>query len=110
MAAIRFHLDENMHEAVATGLRRRLIEVSTTPEAGLIGATDDEQLQYAIAHQRVLVTRDHDFYTLSATVEQHFGIVFARQGRRMIGPTVRGLANLHRTSTSEEFVNRIEFL
>jgi hypothetical protein len=39
---IRFHLDENCHRAIAEGLRRRGINVSTTPEAGLRSATDEQ--------------------------------------------------------------------
>jgi predicted nuclease of predicted toxin-antitoxin system len=109
MAEIRFHLDD-MHPAVATGLRRRSIEVSTTPESRLLEASDEEQLLFAISEQRVLVTRDHDFFALAGMVEQHPGIVFARQGRRMIGPTVLSLAHLHRATTAEQMINRIEFL
>lgn len=37
MAQIRFHLDENVSNAIATALRRIDIEVSTTPEAKLLG-------------------------------------------------------------------------
>ena len=33
---IRFHLDEHCDLAIAEGLRRRAIDVTTTPEAGLI--------------------------------------------------------------------------
>lgn len=37
---IRFHLDENVSTAVAEGLRRRGIDVTTTPEQALIGISD----------------------------------------------------------------------
>ncbi len=36
---IRFHLDENISLAVANGLRWRGIDVTTTPEEGLIAGT-----------------------------------------------------------------------
>ena len=32
---IRFHLDENVSNAIAEGLRRRIIDVTTTPEVEL---------------------------------------------------------------------------
>ena len=35
---IRFHLDENVSNAIAEGLRRRGIDVTTTSETGLIAA------------------------------------------------------------------------
>ena len=38
---IRFHLDENCSHAIAAGLRRRGIDVTTTPEVGLLGAIDE---------------------------------------------------------------------
>jgi predicted nuclease of predicted toxin-antitoxin system len=44
---IRFHLDEHCPTALAEGLRRRGIDVTTTPEAGLMQATDEEQLAFA---------------------------------------------------------------
>ena len=34
--AIRFHLDEHVDGAVAVGLRRRNIDVTTTAQAGLL--------------------------------------------------------------------------
>jgi hypothetical protein len=41
---IRFHLDEDVDPAIAEGLRRRGIDVTTTPEVGLLGARDPIQL------------------------------------------------------------------
>jgi hypothetical protein len=38
---IRFHLDENAHRAIADGLRRRGVDITTTPEAGLLNASDE---------------------------------------------------------------------
>jgi hypothetical protein len=39
---IRFHCDEQVERAIAEALRRRGIDVTTTPEAGLLGAADEE--------------------------------------------------------------------
>ena len=44
---VRFHLDEHVGNAIAAGLRRRGIDVTTTHDAGLGGATDPAQLAYA---------------------------------------------------------------
>jgi hypothetical protein len=43
---IRFHLDECCDPAIANGLRRRGIDVTTSQEAGLLEAKDEEQAQY----------------------------------------------------------------
>jgi hypothetical protein len=39
---ILFHLDENCAHAIAAGLRRRGIDVTTTPDVGLLGAIDED--------------------------------------------------------------------
>ncbi|MBW4675980.1 MAG: DUF5615 family PIN-like protein [Desmonostoc geniculatum HA4340-LM1] len=57
---IRFHLDENVSNAIAEGLRRRGIDVTTTLEAGLIGASDREQLHFALSQNRVIFTHDSE--------------------------------------------------
>jgi hypothetical protein len=36
---IKFHLDENVNNAIANGLRMRGVNVTTSPEEGLIGAS-----------------------------------------------------------------------
>src|SRR4051812_6789812 len=54
---IRFHLDEHCPTALADGLRRRGIDVSTTPEAGLMHATDEVQLAFALREGRVIFTQ-----------------------------------------------------
>jgi uncharacterized protein (DUF433 family) len=46
---IRFHLDENGSHAIAAGMRRRGINVSTTPEVGLLGAIVEDKLANARA-------------------------------------------------------------
>src|SRR5271166_3170551 len=61
---IRFHLDENCHHGVAEGLRRYGIDVTTTPEANLRGASDDEQLRFAVSQGRAFFTQDKDFLRL----------------------------------------------
>ena len=58
---IRFHLDENVDLAVAIGLRRRGVDVTTTQEIGLIRASDEKQLEFALTDGRTLVTHDEDF-------------------------------------------------
>ncbi len=57
---IRIHLDENCSLAIAEGLRRRGIDVTTTPEVGLLGASDEDQLAYCLAEDRVIFSYDDD--------------------------------------------------
>ena len=110
MAEIRYHLDEHMDTAVAVGLRRRGIDVTTTAEAGLLRASDSEQISFATARQRVFVSRERGIAAEVPSGVSHSGIVIARSGRRNVGPTVLALAHLHRTWTAEQMVARIEYL
>lgn len=57
----RFHLDEYGSRAIAEGLRRRGIDVTTTPETGFIGATDERQAAHGLAEGRVIFTQGQDF-------------------------------------------------
>jgi len=110
MAEIRFHLDEHMDTAVAVGLRRRGIDVTTTAEAGLMKASDPEQLAFGLGDERVFVTRDRGILASVNPGAAHAGIAIARSGRGQIGPTVLSLSYLHRTSTAEAMVGRVEYL
>jgi predicted nuclease of predicted toxin-antitoxin system len=88
---IRFHLDENCPNSIAEGLRRRGIDVTTTPEVGLRGAVDEDQLAGCLAEGRVLFSYDDDMLRLAATGVPHAGIVYCQQRRRKIGEIVRGV-------------------
>ncbi len=107
--AIRFHLDENMPHAVADGLRRRDVDVSTTTDAGLVGATDEKQLAFAHAENRVIVTRDADLLRLDAGGAAHAGIVFWTE-RRSMGQLISALDMLGLDQTQEEMRSRVVFL
>lgn len=107
---IRFHLDENCHGAVAEGLRRRGIDVSTTQEAGLLSAPDGRQLDHAIAEGRVIFTQDRDFLRLHAGGVAHSGLAYCDKEARTIGAIIRGLTLIWEVLEPEEMINRVEFL
>ncbi len=88
---IKFHLDENVRNAVAQGLRRRGIDVTTTPEQSLISVSDETQLKFAISQNRVIFTQDTDFLRINQINTNHCGIVYCSQGNKSIGEIIRGL-------------------
>lgn len=59
---IRFHLDEHMPRALARALQAKGIDVTTTPEAGLLESEDEEQLAYSMRERRVVVTMIQTFF------------------------------------------------
>lgn len=73
--AIRYHLDEHIDPAVSAGLKGRGIDVTTTNEAGLLGADDDDHLRFALAEMRAIMTHDEDFLVLHSQGRPHYGIV-----------------------------------
>jgi uncharacterized protein with PIN domain len=109
MAGIKFYLDEHVSRAVAKGLRQRGADVLTVPEAGMIGASDEEHLALAGREGRVIFTQDDDFLRLAAQGYLHAGIVYARQPMP-IGEIIYGLMLVLQVLTPEEMRNHIEFL
>ena len=107
---IRFHLDENCHRAVAEGLLRRGIDVTTTPTAGLRGATDEQQVAHCVAEGRVLFTQDRDFLRLHALGVPHRGIAYCPKDTKSIGEMIHGLVLIWEVLEPEEMANRVEFL
>ena len=71
---IKFHLDENVRNAISQGLRRRGVNVTTTPEQSLVGVSDEIQLNFAVSQQRVIFTQDTDFLRINLTNTNHYGI------------------------------------
>jgi predicted nuclease of predicted toxin-antitoxin system len=57
---IKFHLDENVSNAIALGLRRRGIDITTTAEVKLIGVTDLDQVNFALSQNRVIFTPNQE--------------------------------------------------
>jgi Domain of unknown function (DUF5615) len=88
---IRFHLDENCDPRIAAGIRLHGVEVSTTPEVGLLHASDEAQLAFASAQSRVIVTQDTDFLRLAAAGENTPGVAFYPDQGRSIGQVIRDL-------------------
>ena len=106
---IRFYTDEHISRAIIKGLRQRGIDVLTVPDAGMLGATDEEHLALAHAQGRVTLTRDDDFLRLAQGGLAHAGIVFLHR-ESTIGETVRGLFLTHQILEPEEIWNHIEFV
>ena len=107
---IKYHLDEHIDSAVAAGLRLRGVDVTTTIEQGLDGASDLRQLEFALANGRVLVTCDSDFIALANSGVPHEGIVFWTARHRRLGQVVLYLVLLSRIGTAEEITGHVEFL
>ena len=107
---LRFHLDENVNLAIAAGLKRRGIDVTTTPESGLAGADDHTQLAHARTERRVLVTQDRDFLRLHAAGVSHAGIAYCDKDTRSLGEMIRQLTRMWETLDPDTISGRVQFL
>ena len=106
---IRFYTDEHVARAVVRGLRQRGVDVLTVPEAGMLGASDEEHLARAQAEGRVLFTQDEDFLRLHASGVVHAGIVYIPQ-HTSVGEIVRGLILVFQVLDAEDIQGRVEYL
>ena len=107
---IKFHLDESVSNAIADGLRLRQVDVTTSPEEGLIGASDEEQIAFALSGRRVIFTFDDDFLQLHQARITHAGIVYTRQGSRSIGEIIRNLILIWECLDPDYMMGRVEFI
>jgi uncharacterized protein with PIN domain len=106
---ICFHLDENIDPAVATGLRRRGVDVTTSQEAGLLHAPDDEQLSFALAKGCTLVTHDEGFLARAKAGVAHAGIAYCHPESRSIGQMIATLLLIRDCLSPDEMRNHVEF-
>ena len=107
---IRFHLDENCSHAIFEGLSRRGVDVTTTPQSNLLGATDEQQLAFCLAEGRVIFSYDEDLLRLAASGVEHAGITFCQQRRRGLGDIIRGLVLLWERLEPDEMLGRVKYL
>lgn len=107
---MKFHLDENVDNAIAYGLRRHSIDVTVSWEVGLIEADDEEQLAFARLQGRILVTQDRDHLVLSAHGFPHAGIAYWKKNTRSIGEIIAALLSLHDSVDPSDMAGQIEWL
>jgi Domain of unknown function (DUF5615) len=107
---IRFHLDEHCDPAIAAGLRLHGVDVTTTPDAGLLHAGDEDHIAYAVLSVRVVFTQDKDFLRLHSAGVEHRGIAFCQHRSRGIGQIINSLLLIWEIYEPEEMVNHVEFL
>lgn len=107
---VRFYLDQNVTGGTAPGLRALGIDAVSAQEAGRCGLPDPDQLAFATAEGRVLITFDQDFLTLHAGGTPHAGIAWCHPTKYTVGQLIRELEILHGVLTAAEMMNNLEYL
>jgi len=109
LAKLLFYTNESVNIAVAKGLKRRGVKVTTARDTGNLGLSDEDQLKYARKNGLVIITHDDDFLSLAVDFE-HKGIVFVHQQKYSIGDLIRNLKLLWDVVEQKDMKNHVEFL
>jgi predicted nuclease of predicted toxin-antitoxin system len=86
------------------------VDVTTTPEAGRLHASDEEQLAYVIAQGRAIITQDPDFLRMATAGCAHPGMIFYPSQSRSVGQVIRTVQLIGEIYEPEETRNRVEFI
>jgi Domain of unknown function (DUF5615) len=107
---IRYFMDEHYPALVSQALHQRGIDVLTVQDAGRGGLPDLDQLAFATAEDRVMVTFDADYLTLHYSGIEHAGIAWCRERKYGIGMLIQLLELLHGVADRDRMRNRVEYL
>jgi predicted nuclease of predicted toxin-antitoxin system len=113
---VRLYFDRHIMSRLAVDLRARGFDVVTTEEAGNDTASDDDQLRYAAAERRCILTFNiRDFAPLhlewSAAAQSHSGIIVSRQlGSRQYGTLLARMERLLDQFTAQDMTDNLVHL
>ncbi len=108
--AIRFFLDENVHGEAVAGLRACGIDAISAREVGRLRLPNPEQLAFATAEGRVLVTHDQDYLALHATGTSHADIAGCHPTSYSLGQLIGAPVLVCGAMTADEMIDHVEYL
>lgn len=117
--SLSFFTDTHIAKQVAIQLRADGVEIVRCQDIGMEDATDSELLDYAIAHEHAMLTKDDDFLTLHSQLQtaghNHFGIFYCPyRDRPVIGLIVAACREYHGlvsgTDSEEEIHNDVFYI
>ena len=110
---IELYLDEDVSVLIADLLRARGFSALTTQEAGQLGGSDAEQLEFATSHRKALLTHHRaDFEALArqhfSSGQTHYGIIIAV--RHSPHEIMRRLLVILNQVTADELENQVRYI
>jgi len=114
LGKLRIYTDENVDVRIAEGLRRRGIDAFSAREKGTLGFNDDQHFKRAKELKAVIFTHDPHFIEIAENLirigKGHHGLIFAEMHKFGLGECISRLILYAELVSSEEMVNRIDFL
>jgi hypothetical protein len=116
VSLLKIYFDEDaMDGDLVVALRFRGVESVTALDAGLIGRSDEDQLEVATERGCSLYTFNVcDFHRLhlqwAGIHREHAGLILAPQQRFSVGEQLRRILRLRANITAAKMQNRAEFL
>jgi predicted nuclease of predicted toxin-antitoxin system len=112
--ALRWMFDECCDEDVAKALLIKGLDIVTVTSLGRKGLSDEDQLQFALQQNRVLYTTDKHFLQLAADYQakdkMFGGIVYHASGSRSKRRIIDAIELMDGVYSSDEMMNRVEFI
>jgi hypothetical protein len=110
---VRLFLDEDVHVVLASALRKRGYDARHTGEAGRLGTSDKEQLEFVAGEDRCFMTFNvghfvqlHNSWLQSR--REHAGIIVSKQ--LPVGECLRRLLALLQRETVASIKGQLRFL
>ena len=116
MNPVCLYLDEDtIKNALVKALRNAELDVITVIDAGMLGRSDEDQLNWSTQQKRVIYSFNiGDFCKLHRDYmvegKTHGGIILAPQQQYSIGRQLTGLLKLVAVKSSEDMINQLIFL
>lgn len=82
----------------------------TTQEAGRGGSADIDQLAFAAAQQRVIVSFDPDYLALHQSGVAHAGIAWCQEQKHTVGELIQALLLVQGVLDADSMRNHVEYL
>lgn len=112
--SVAFYMDVHIPAPITDGLRRHGIDVLTAQEDLATRLPDPRLLDRATTLNRILVTQDRDFLSITAARQaegvEFPGIAYGPQLSNSIGRTIEDLSLMAIAGRPAEFANRVTFL
>src|SRR5437763_11559438 len=103
-------MDQHYPGPVIRDLRRQGIDVLTAQDVGRCGLSDPDQLAFATAEERVMVTFDPDFLALHQSGVQYTGIAWCPEQKCTVGELIQALLLVHGVLDQPSMYNHVEYL